>query len=470
MKNNDDLFDKDIRNRLKMENMKVPEEINKKIDDTINNLGKRKRNYKKASGICAACIVGTIILGVTMPTYAQNIPVLGKIFERFDSMTYENYDKYASDLNITKESNGYRVTINKIVYDTLDLAVFYTIQSDKPLEDGLDLLDVKLGINNNFISSGSGGEGEKLDDFTYVGVKNYSIASEKFAPEELKKNILGGDIKIPNSFDLNINISSLGNITENVKVEGNWNFNIPISDELVRENIKEQNLNIDLGDELKGVELNKLIQTPINTVLQVTETRDLHDYNNLSFVIFDDKGRYLYSKSGTGIGDVDKNENSKLFTSYNFKEVYDDSKSLTIIPYIQRENMNKKDDSNEVTFPKEFKEKLNLNGETEIKLDNGEIYSKIKKIESVEKGTRLYYESKYSIYGAPSYIINNETGEKIEPIGNKEGGYTENIKYVSGNEFYIDFPKELIGNNYTVVFSDRSNYEPCGESIKIDLK
>lgn len=470
MKNNDDLFDKDIRNRLKMENMKVPEEINKKIDDIINNLGKRKRNYKKASGICAACIVGTIILGVTMPTYAQNIPVLRKIFERFDSMTYENYDKYASDLNITKESNGYRVTINKIVYDTLDLEVFYTIQSDKPLEDGLDLLDIKLEINNNFISSGFGGRGEKVDDFTYVGVKDYSIASEKFTQGEIKKNILGGDIKIPNNFDLNINISSLGNIKEDVKIEGDWNFNIPISDELVKENIKEQNLNIDLGDELKGVELNKLIQTPINTVLQVTETRGLHDYNNLSFVIFDDKGRYLYSKSGTGIGDVDKNENSKLFTSYNFKEVYDDSKSLTIIPYIQRENMNKKDDSNEVTFPKEFKEKLNLNGETEIRLDNGEIYSKIKKIESVEKGTRLYYESKYSIYGAPSYIINNETGEKIEPIGNKEGGYTENIKYVSGNEFYVDFPEELIGNNYTVVFSDRSNYEPCGKSIKIDLK
>lgn len=470
MKNNYDLFDKDIRNRLKMENIKVPEEINKKIDDTINNLGKRKRNYKKASGICAACIAGTIIFGVTMPTYAQNIPILGKIFERLDSITYENYDKYASDLNITKESNGYRVTINKIVYDTLDLEVFYTIQSDKPLEDGVDLLDVKLGINNNFISSGFGGRGEKVDDFTYVGVKDYSIASEKFAKEELNKNILGEDIKIPNNFDLNINISSLGNITEDVKIEGDWNFNIPISDELVRENIKEQNLNINLGDELKGVELNKLIQTPINTILQVTETRDLYDYGTLSFVIFDDKGRYLYSKSGTGIGDIYKNGNSKLFNSYNFKEVYDDSKSLTIIPYIQREYMNKKEDSNEATFPKEFKEKLNLNGETEIKLDNGEIYSKIKKIESVEKGTRLYYESKYSIYGAPSYIINNETGEKIEPIGNKEGGYTENIKYVSGNEFYIDFKEELIGNNYTVVFSDRSNYEPYGESIKIDLK
>ncbi|WCM71519.1 DUF5643 domain-containing protein [Clostridium perfringens] len=112
---------------------------------------------------------------------------------------------------------------------------------------------------------------------------------------------------------------------------------------------------MNLGYELKGVELNKLIQTPINTVLQVTETRDLHDYSTLSFVIFDDKGRCLYSKSGTGIGDASKNENSKLFTSYNFKEVYDDSKSLTIIPYIKREDMNKKGDSNEVTFLRNLK-------------------------------------------------------------------------------------------------------------------
>ena len=35
MKNNDDLFDKDIRNRLKMENMKVPEKINKIIVPAI---------------------------------------------------------------------------------------------------------------------------------------------------------------------------------------------------------------------------------------------------------------------------------------------------------------------------------------------------------------------------------------------------------------------------------------------------
>lgn len=157
MKNIDDLFDREVKNKLKMENSKIPEDINKKMDEAINNLGKRKRNYKKVSGICAACIVGTLIFGVTMPTYAQNIPVVGKIFEIFN----DDYDKYASDLNVTKESNGYRVTINKILYDSLSLDIIYTIQSDKPLEDGVDLADVTLKVNDKWLNSGYGSDGKR---------------------------------------------------------------------------------------------------------------------------------------------------------------------------------------------------------------------------------------------------------------------------------------------------------------------
>lgn len=470
MKNIDDLFDREIRNKLKMENSKIPEDINKKMDEAINNLGKRKRNYKKVSGICAACIAGTLIFGVTMPTYAQNIPVIGKIFEIFNSEIYENYDKYASDLDVTKESNGYRVTINKIVYDTIDLEIFYTIQSDKPLEDGLDLLDVKLEVNNKWLNSGFGGNGEKIDDFTYVGIRSYSVATEKLVPEEFKKNMLGGDIKIPDNFRLGIDISSLGNITGDVKVEGIWNFNIPISDELVRENIKEQDLNINLGKDFNGTTLTKFIQTPINTVLQMVQIKDPNDHSHLSFVIFDDKGRYLDPKGASGLGNNnDKGEHKEFFT-YNFKEVYEDSKSLTIMPYIQRYDMNEKISSGEVTFPKKLKTELNLTGESEVKLDNGEVYSKINKIERNGDTTKVYYESKYSIYGAPSYIIDNETGEKIEPIGETESIYAYNIKQVEGEQFVIEFPKALSGDNYTVVFLDQSYYERAGDAIKINLK
>ncbi|ELC8442244.1 DUF4179 domain-containing protein [Clostridium perfringens] len=467
MKNIDDLFDREIKNKLKMENSKVPDDINKKMDEAINNLGKRKRNYKKVSRICAACIAGTLIFGVTMPTYAQNIPVIGKIFEMFND---EKYDKYASDLDVTKESNGYRVTINKILYDSLSLDIFYTIQSDKPLEKGLDLADVTLKVNDKWLNSGYGGDLRKIDDFTYVGRRSYSVAFERLAPEEFKKNILEKDIEIPNNFNLSINISSLGTVTEDIMVEGKWNFNIPISDELVKEDIKEQDLNINLGKDLNDAILTKLIQTPINTVLQMVEIKEPYDYSTLNFVIFDDKGRYLSSKGGDGVGNSDENGNSKMFITSKFKEVDEDSESLTIIPYIQRDNMNEETSSGEVTFPKELKTELNLTGESEVKLDNGEVYSKINKIESNGDTTKVYYESKYSIYGAPSYIIDNETGEKIEPIGEKESIYTYNIKQVEGEQFVIEFPKELTENDYTVVFLDRSSYEPGGDAIKIDLK
>lgn len=467
MKNIDDLFDREIKNKLKMENSNVPDDINKKMDEAINNLGKRKRKYKKGSRICAACIAGTLIFGVTMPTYAQNIPVIGKIFEMFND---EKYDKYASDLDVTKESNGYRVTINKILYDSLSLDIFYTIQSDKPLEKGLDLADVTLKVNDKWLNSGFGGYGEKIDDFTYVGRRSYSVATQKLVPKKLKENMLGGDIEIPENFNLSIDISSLGTVTEDVMVEGKWNFNIPVSDELVKENIKEQDLNINLGKDLNDTTLTKLIQTPINTVLQMVEIKEPYDYSTLIFEIFDDKGRYLYSKGGSGLGDSDENGNSKMFVIHNFREVYEDSESLTIIPYIQRDDMNEETSSGEVTFPKELKTELNLTGESEVKLDNGEVYSKINKIESNGDTTKVYYESKYSIYGAPSYIIDNETGEKIEPIGEKESIYTYNIKQVEGEQFVIEFPKELTENDYTVVFLDRSSYEPGGDAIKIDLK
>ncbi|HHD2753490.1 TPA: DUF4179 domain-containing protein [Clostridium perfringens] len=470
MKNIDDLFDREVKNKLKMENSKIPEDINKKMDEAINNLGKRKRNYKKVSGICAACIAGTLIFGVTMPTYAQNILVIGKIFEMFNDVRYENYDKYASDLNVTKECNGYRVTINKIVYDSLYLDVFYTIQADKPLEKGLDLVDVTLKVNDKWLNSGFSGGPRKIDDFTYVGERSYSVATQRLAPKELKENMLGGDIEIPDNFNLSIDINSLGTITEDVMVEGKWNFNIPVSNELVKENIKEQDLNINLGKDLNGATLTKLIQTPINTVLQVVETKEPYDYSTLSFVIFDDKGKNLLPKGGRGIGDSDENGNSKIFSTFNLKEVDEDCESLTIIPYIQRDDMNEETSSGEVTFPKKLKTELNLTGESEVKLDNGEVYSKVNKIESNGDTTKVYYESKYSIYGAPSYIIDNETGEKIKPIGETESIYAYNIKQVEGEQFVIEFPKALSGDNYTVVFLDQSYYERAGDAIKINLK
>ena len=111
----DGIFDKKIKGILKQEINNVPDNINYVFDTAINKCVKHKRfKLKQAAGICAACLMITVILGITASTYASNIPVLKNIFKTFKLNRYENYDMYASDIDVTKESNGIKMTINKV--------------------------------------------------------------------------------------------------------------------------------------------------------------------------------------------------------------------------------------------------------------------------------------------------------------------------------------------------------------------
>ncbi len=169
MDRNDNEFDKEVKERLKEEVNFVPDNINKAFDEALLKVQatKKKRNYKKIAGIVSIFlsaglfgfsvtpyaknihkafdeallkvqatkkkrnykkIAGIVsiflsagLFGFSVTPYAKNIPVLRNIYETFNRKTYENYDKYASDINITKESNGVGITINKVIYDGIDL-------------------------------------------------------------------------------------------------------------------------------------------------------------------------------------------------------------------------------------------------------------------------------------------------------------------------------------------------------------
>ncbi|MGG5460900.1 DUF4179 domain-containing protein [Clostridium sp. B9] len=489
MRDRDDLFDKEIRDKLKKEINVVPEESNKKMNDAFNKLGKKK--YKKVAGVCAACVVGTLIFGITMPTYAQNIPVIGKIFEVFDDNRYENYDKYSSDLNVTKESNGYRVTINKIAYDGIELNIFYTVQSDEPIESEIDIVDMDLKIKNKKLNLGFGARGELINENTYVGMRDYTVNSDDLVPKELREKRFGGDIDIPDKFNLKINIDSLGSLGTEGDIKGNWDFNIPVSSELVNGNVHEKELNLELGD----ATIKKFIQTPINTVIQGVKYEEEDSNSDMNFVLFDNKGRYIVPKGANSSGFPYGEKGIQLYFTYNFKEVYEDSESLTVIPFKGKpmynsieqeseENNQEKVSSKEyviasedvsVTENKESKIKLNAEGDKEILLNNGRIYSKINKLESDGKITKVYFESENSIYGMPLYIVNNKGGEKIFPIGassigDTEKAFAENLKYLGDNKYVVSFDGDLTEGDYSAVFSIDEYYERAGNSIIIDLK
>ena len=152
MDNNNDFFDEKIKRKLREENKFIPEYANNSFDKGIKKaIDRRRYRYKRLAGITAACFLGITIFTVTLPAYADKIPVLNNIVDYFTSSRYENYDKYASDLNITKESKGVKVTINKVVYDGLDLAVFYTVESENGISNMPSFIDSNLRVNGKSI-------------------------------------------------------------------------------------------------------------------------------------------------------------------------------------------------------------------------------------------------------------------------------------------------------------------------------
>lgn len=139
---NENYMDEIIKRELKKETIEVPEDIKSKINDTIVNLNtrKKKKTKLKIAVSVAAIFVAFLTLGITMPAYAQNIPIIGSIFKLLDNGVYEEYDEYSSDINVTKESNGVKVTISSIVYDGIDLNVAYTVERDEPIKSNPHIL------------------------------------------------------------------------------------------------------------------------------------------------------------------------------------------------------------------------------------------------------------------------------------------------------------------------------------------
>ncbi|BCZ47653.1 hypothetical protein psyc5s11_37200 [Clostridium gelidum] len=470
MQVSDDLFDDKIKERLKNEINYIPEDVNKKINDAVKKIEKRRFNVKKVGSICVICVTATIILGIAMPAYASNIPIIGSILKMFNYKTYENYDKYASDLNITKESNGLKITINKVVYDGLEIYIFYTGESEERMEHSPSFDEAELKINGKKTSFASGGTGNFIDDNkTYVGMEHYSVVMNNIVPEDIqnKKNY-GGYIEIPDKFILSLNIDKM-QYSENNYIKGKWDFNIPVSSEKVNGNVNEQECNIDLSNIGSENHINKIITTPINTEIQGTKTYDQENSNeDLYFVVFDDKGRYIESKSSESQGYIDDDGNHIKYFNNRFKEVYDDTESLTFIPY--KYIFNNDDDTE-----KEITAKLNLQGETRLYSDDGKEYATITRIETKNGKTKIYYKSKYGVHVAPIEITNNKTNEKILSIDNSDDRVyrkqEEESTYISNSdEYVITCDKVITEGDYSVRAKDQSKAIEVYNDDKFTIK
>ncbi len=136
------------------EEMEVSELEKAKVKNTLKKSINKKRKMKswKKNVVVASILVGlsATTFGLTFPAYAKNIPVIEDIFRFFDNGRtessidsndvkdeekglYYNYKQFSNEINLTKESNGIKITVNDAVFDGKTVTLTYSIESEQDL-------------------------------------------------------------------------------------------------------------------------------------------------------------------------------------------------------------------------------------------------------------------------------------------------------------------------------------------------
>lgn len=106
---------------------------------------RKKKSWKKNLAV-AAMVIGLSVpmFGLTFPTYAGSIPMIGDIFRFLDNGRtgmYDEYKEYSTELNMTEVSNGIRITINDVIFDGKTVFLTYSLESEQDLGDDPFLYD-----------------------------------------------------------------------------------------------------------------------------------------------------------------------------------------------------------------------------------------------------------------------------------------------------------------------------------------
>lgn len=204
-----------------LDNIKVPNELNKKIENIYKNYEKkslRKRNTK----IAIAASFALFMSGFLMPqSYMENMPIYSNVYEM---LGFSNYQKYSDNMNLISENNGAKITLTNAIYTGDKISYSYILETDK-LPENYDEkknwihIDFDEKYQGLFLSSKGGGSSiKKLEKNKYIGYVDYNInfLGDK-RPDKLKTNIFAKNIQFGNYSG------------KNDKIAGNWGFKIELN-------------------------------------------------------------------------------------------------------------------------------------------------------------------------------------------------------------------------------------------------
>ncbi len=402
------------------------------------------------------------------------------------------------------------------------MEIFYTVEGDKIINKKLNSIyfhNESFKVNGEELFIGGIGSAKYDEEGkVYVGSSNYLINSGNMLPTNYKGDI----IEVPDEFILTLEINEIS-LVENGSIKGDWNFDIPVSNEKLKNGVSEIDINADLSSIQEGLILEDVILTPINTAIlgrtdydgynfldyliiddkginadlssiqegliledviltpintAILGRTDYDGYNFLDYLIIDDKGRTLENKASAYRNENTESRYGNIFMR-RYKEIYEDTESIKIIPnihVISNPPSDYEESPNDIKWeaPQEIKVPLNLDGETIIKTKYGEEYGTITKVEVKDNKTLVYYKPTIGNYDNLKMIVEDENELNISyPVDDYYRNEESTTKYnAETGEFVIEFHKALVEGKYSITYLDNSRNDIYlfDKAIKVDVK
>lgn len=428
-------------------------EIRKLKKTLIRKLNKKNTYIKAAVSIA---LISTIGITVATPAFAQSIvryiPAMDTLYEKLGY--YNEYKDFSQYIGSSKEIQGYKFTIDKLIADDDTVLVALRINKsginanrkyiNKENQQFMMTADL-TGTNSGTIVGGSVDESILDNDTSLVLLENQSSPKKS----------------LPMRFKIRINIHSIKDKNINV------NFDLPVSREKIKTETIEKKKSGESSLNDGKVVINKLKASPINTNIYYSAigsvNKDISGY--VDFYTYDNNGRIYISTSS--LSDDSGN------TVATLDAIEKDAQKLYIVPYI---HVLKSNDENNKSDKFDFYDKdfdLDTTREFDFK-ENGKI--DVYKIQKDITTIKFYY----NIIGAKNILdkrnIISLSEIQDEKNNEKIAVQYENMKIYkmdtgSLDSYCVEFDNIDINKQYryNVGFDPNQKYVE-GTPIEINLK
>lgn len=329
--------------------IKVPQEeldhmVNEKLD-TIRKEAhrKKKRHILYGFASAAACMAALVILSVSNPVLAAQLPLIGHLFEKVEDKQpyYRNMEtNTVQTIPETEETennvNGIKISLSEIYCNTEALYMTVIIESEDAFPEyvrnntlvqssqipDLFMLDAAeiFDFTDQPLIFPLQVNGEYIDDHTFVGSTRVDFRVGYGSSDEN-----GNDIEfvfpdtIPESFHWNMDVkkiytysqASTSDSQETYTLDGPWTFEADVTAKQTEKIIKEVN---DYGPNGMGITTAEKGEYEILLNYGYDESKAEVDVESIQSVVLDADGKYMLDKAGMlPIGDFNV---SKLHVYY----------------------------------------------------------------------------------------------------------------------------------------------------------